>query len=122
MIEKIYPVGKLYLHDRIPYVNIKITFRNEKERQFYESFEALQKSFGDRMAEKIIDRIGDLRDAENPQKLPRSSRFHEHSGGRKGLFSLDLIHPYRLIVFPTCEYETYIEITSVEIYEVTDPH
>lgn len=101
---------------------MRITFRNDREQQFFEDFEALRKEFGARMAEKIIDRIGDLRDAENPQELPRSARFHEHSGRRKGLYSLDLIHPYRLIVEPTCTYKSYVEITSVMVYEVMDPH
>lgn len=101
---------------------MKITFKGPKEREFYEDFATLKKSFGERMAEKIIDRIGDIRDAENPQQLPPSARFHEHAGGRKGLFSLDLVHPYRLIVLPTCKYDSYVEITSIQIYDVMDPH
>ena len=101
---------------------MKITFKSKKEQEFYESFDALKKAFNERMAKKIIGRIGDLRDAENPQLLPRSARFHPHLGGRRGLFSLDLVDQQRLIVEPTCKYDSYVEITSVEIYEVVDPH
>ncbi len=101
---------------------MKITFKSKKEQEFYESFKDLKKSFGERMAKKIIGRIGDLRDAENSQQLPQSARFHEHGGGRKGLYSLDLIDQWRLIVESNDKHDSYIEITSVEIYEVTDPH
>ena len=30
--------------------------------------------------------------------------------------------PYRLIFLPTCEYISWIEITSVQVLEVMDPH
>ena len=104
------------------HASMKITFKSKKEQEYYESFDALKKTHGERMAEKIIDRIDDLRKATSPQQLPQSARFHEHSGKRDGLFSLDLVHPQRLIVLPTCTYDSYVEITSVEIYEIMDPH
>jgi proteic killer suppression protein len=101
---------------------MKVSFKNLKEQTFYEDFSALRKAYGERMAEKILDRIDDLLRADNPQKLPPSARFHEHDGKRSGLFSLDLVHPFRLIVQPDCEYAAYVEIISVEIYEVFNPH
>lgn len=101
---------------------MKITFKSKKEQEFYESLKELKKEYNERMAKKIIGRIGDLRDAENPQQLPKSARFHEHGGGRKGLYSLDLVDQWRLIVEPNGKHDSYIEITSVEIYEVMDPH
>ena len=104
------------------HATMNITFKSKKEQEFYESFDALRKAFGERMAEKIIDRIDDLRKVTNPQQLPPSARFHEHSGKRDRLFSLDLVHPQRLIVLPMCTYDSYVEITSVEIYEIMDPH
>jgi proteic killer suppression protein len=101
---------------------MEISFKSEKERQFYEDEKALKREYGQRMAEKIIQRISELQAAANPQELPANARFHEHKAARKGLFSIDLPHPKRLIIRPTCDYASYIEIVSVEIYEIMDPH
>ena len=101
---------------------MKLGFRSRKDENLYGSESALTGVFGSRMARKIIQRISELQAADNPQHLPSNARFHEHSGKRKGLFSVDLVHPHRLIVLPTCEYVSWVEITSIEIYEVMDPH
>lgn len=101
---------------------MEITYRNTKLKKTLEDEKALIRHYGRRMADLINQRILELQAAENPQCLPPACRFHEHNGGRKGLFSLDLVHPKRLIVCPTCEYEDYTKITSVEIYEIMDPH
>jgi len=99
-----------------------ISFRNDREKDLYQSKAKLTAKFGDRMTRKIMQRIAELEAARTPQQLPQSARFHEHSANRKGLFSVDLIHPKRLIVLPTCSYGSWVEITSVQIYEVMDPH
>lgn len=99
-----------------------ISYKNEKDRALYEDKKALFAKYGKRNAEKIVQRLNELEAAENPQKLPPACSFHEHSGNRKGLFSVNLVHPFRLIVRPTCNYESYVEIISVEIFEVMDPH
>lgn len=99
-----------------------VSFKNSRDEELYQSLTMLSMRHGPRMAKKIIQRIGELVAACNAQQLPKNARFHEHKGNRKGLFSLDLVHPYRLIVLPTCDYNSWIEITSVQIYEVMDPH
>jgi plasmid maintenance system killer protein len=99
-----------------------ISYRSKRDEEFYACEKALSSSFGLKMAKKIGQRISELEAADNPQQLPGNTRFHEHKGKRKGLYSLDLVQPFRLIVLPTCGYESWIEITSVEIYEVIDPH
>lgn len=101
---------------------MKISFKSEKERKKYQDIKALSKAYGLRMAAKIIQRILELEAAPNLQLLPPSCRFHEHTGNRKGLFSLDLIHPKRLIIRPINAYNSYIEIEEIEIYEIIDPH
>ncbi len=55
---------------------MKISYRNDKERLFYEDFKALKASYGKRMAEKIIDRIGDLVAATTPQRHNISHSRH----------------------------------------------
>lgn len=99
-----------------------VRFKNKKEEAFFTSQKALRGKFGARTAQKIIQRISQLEAAETPQQLPQSARFHEHQGSRKGLFSVDLDHPRRLIVSPTTPYRSWVEIKGVEIYEVMDPH
>ncbi|MEK7069164.1 MAG: type II toxin-antitoxin system RelE/ParE family toxin [Patescibacteria group bacterium] len=101
---------------------MEISFKSEREKEFYQSKSALTKRYGVQMAKKIAQRIGVLEAARTPQQLPQSARFHEHSGQRKGLFSVDLVDPYRLIVLPTCTYTTWVEITSIQVYEIMDPH
>src|SRR3989344_9273822 len=101
---------------------MEISFRSEREKDFYQNKAALTGKYGAQMAKKILQRISELQAARTPQQLPGGARFHEHSGKRKGLFSINLVHPMRLIVRPTCSYTTWVEITSVEIYEIMDPH
>lgn len=101
---------------------MEITYGNTKLKKMLEDEKVLIRHYGQRIANLINQRISELLAAENPQCLPPACRFHEHNGERKGLFSLDLVYPKRLIVRPTCEYEDYTKITSVEIYEIMDPH
>lgn len=120
--KNIYLVGKENLRYYSEYATMEIHFKNNNQKDFYQTEKALITKHGKRMATKIIQRIDELQAAENPKQLPQNARFHEHSGKREGLFSIDLIHPFRLIVRPTCEYIHWYEITSIEIYEIMDPH
>lgn len=99
-----------------------VDFNSDKEKHFYSCLEALSKKHGIDMARKIIQRIEQLEAAPNPLCLPNSARFHEHKGKRKGLFSVDLIPPYRLIVLPTRNFSSPSEIDSLIIYEVFNSH
>lgn len=101
---------------------MKVGYKNSREEIFYQSRDALVATHGVKMAEKICQRISELGAATNPQCLPKNTRFHEYKGKRKGLFSIDLVHPYRLIIEPTCAYNNWYEIISVRIYEIIDPH
>ncbi len=101
---------------------MKISFKNDKERDLYQTVTSLSVVHGVQQAKKIIQRIGQLEAVSNPQQLPGSARFHEHKGNRRGLFSVDLVDPYRLILLPTCEYKSWVEITSFQVYEVMNPH
>lgn len=99
-----------------------ISYRSSKEEQFYSCIKKLIQAHGERTARKIIQRINELDAANNALHLPKNARFHEHKGRRKGLYSLDLIHPFRLIVIPTCSFGSWQEIDSVQIYEVYNSH
>ena len=99
-----------------------VSYKNKKEEAFYADKNSLRASFNTKMAEKIGQRISELEAVDNPQQLLQNARFHEHKGKRKGLFSIDLIRPFCLIVLPTCRYASWVEIVSVEIYEIFNPH
>lgn len=99
-----------------------VSYKNAKEERFYADEKALSARYNKRMAQKIGQRINELWAAENTQQLPKNARFHEHVGQRKGLFSIDLIQPFRLIVRPVSGYTNLNDITGVEIYEIIDPH
>ncbi len=101
---------------------MKLSYKNDKEEALYRTEKSLSVVYGAQRARKIIQRLGEIEAADNPQKLPKSARFHEHTGRRKGLFSVDVGQPHRLIFLPTCEYTSWVEITSVQVFEVVDPH
>jgi plasmid maintenance system killer protein len=99
-----------------------IKYKDGKEQKFYESEKLLVAKYGAAMAKRINMRLEEIMAAENPYQLPKSARFHEHKGNRKGLFSIDLIQPFRLIIKPMRDYANWNEITIVKIYEIIDPH
>ena len=83
------------------------------------------------MARKLMQRLDDMRAAENLEvvmKLP--GRHHQLTGNRKGQFACDLIHPYRLIYEPGNNplpvndegYLVYSEVTEINILEIVDYH
>lgn len=86
---------------------------------------------GRKRAKLFITRLNALLDAvtlEDVRHVP--GKFHELTGDRKGQWSCDLGHPYRLIFtpqevpIPINDHGQYIwlEITSVEIIEIVDYH
>ena len=48
-------------------------------------------------------------------------RLHELKGDRKGQYSLDLVHPYRLL-FTAEPVQNWSEITTVTIIGIVDTH
>ena len=87
------------------------------------------------MARKLQQRMMELRAAASLSvisKLP-PSRCHALAGDRKGQFSIDLEHPYRLLFIPADNPLPYVadgstggidwgRVTEIEIIEITDTH
>jgi proteic killer suppression protein len=103
---------------------MEIHYRDKKLKKLLESSKSISKKYGSDCARKIIQRISELQAAECLEDMPPAARPHPHRGSRKGLFSLDIKQPYRLIIEPAGEYEItdIATITEVTIYEITDPH
>ena len=108
-----------------------IIVNNKKLRKILEDKSKIRKKYGTKMANKIMQRIDDIKSAENLEilmKLPEN--HHPLTGDRKGQFACNLVQPYRLIYRPANDTLPiddngnliYSEITLVEILEIVDYH
>ncbi|MHB8961886.1 MAG: type II toxin-antitoxin system RelE/ParE family toxin [Saccharofermentanales bacterium] len=70
------------------------------------------------MAEKIAQRINELRSAPTVEMLVQYSigRCHPLKGDRKGEYAMDLIHPFRLVFVIKDRTIQLVKITSIEDY------
>lgn len=109
-----------------------IEYRTNKLRKCCLKFKAAQKTYGKKMAVKLMQRINEIIAAptlDDLNKLP-PTRCHKLTGNRAGQFAVDLEHPFRLIFEPVCEDdEIYAEgvldlkkVTKIKILEVGDYH
>ena len=102
-----------------------ISFQDKKLQKFCEDYKQLSRKYGNQQAENIIQRIGELRSAENLydiSKLPQA-RLHALSQDRDKQFAVDLKHPKRLILLPLVGSAADLKsIVSVSIVEITDYH
>ena len=109
-----------------------ITFKNEKLARIFNSEKNLVREYGSENTKLIKRRMDFLKAApcldEVPYRPPE--RRHELTENRKGQFSVDLKHPYRLIFEPnhsTLPRKTdggldLRRITAITIIEVEDYH
>jgi plasmid maintenance system killer protein len=109
-----------------------IIFGTTKHQKLFNDRGKLTKKYGPRQADLIKRRLDDLRAAEVLEdigKLP-PARCHELVGDREGQLSIDLVHPYRLIIVPANNPIPRKEdggldwsrVTAVEIVGVEDTH
>ncbi len=108
-----------------------ITFRDKKLKKYANEDRLAVQKLGKKRAQVFKQRLDDLMAAdtlEDVRFLP--GRYHELKENRKGQWSCDLDHPYRLIFvpheepIPENEHGQYlwIEITGVEVMEIVDYH
>lgn len=109
-----------------------VDYRNKRLQKLASDGKKRLKALGENGARRFEARISELKAAkclEDLRHLPQA-RIHELKGDRKGQFSADLAHPYRLIFTPTNDPEPRKEdggwdwkgITIVEILEIADTH
>ena len=110
---------------------MEITFSDKKLLKLSADYNKCCQKMGDRMAKLFITRLNALSDAETLEDVRHlPGRFHELTDNRKGQWSCDLVHPYRLVFtphedpIPVNEHGQYIwlEITGVQIIEIADYH
>ena len=94
-----------------------------------------KRRFGIKMANKLKIRVAELRAAESlatfwPPNSP-PERCHELKANRRGTFSIDLSHPYRLLFKPiedsppqdrSNEQEHWASIRKIELIKIEDTH
>ncbi len=105
-----------------------IAFSTTKLRKIFNSDKELIREFGAEMAKRIRRRLDDLaaQDClEEMESLP--GRFHQHQNTEE--FSLDLEHPYRLMLKATEPVPRKPDggvdrksVTAITIIGVMDPH
>lgn len=110
---------------------MEITFGDRKLAKIANDDRKLDREYGKLRADKIRTRLAQLRDAltlEDVRYL--AGNFHELRNDRKGQWACDLDQPFRLIFTPhenpiptnaDGQY-VWIEITGVEVIEITNYH
>ena len=109
-----------------------LSFRTKKLEKDLSNEKALVRRWGPEQAKRIKQRIFELLAAENLETLSTlpQVRVHELSGNRSGQISLDIKHPYRLLITP--DYENpprkedggldWKKITKIKVLGVEDTH
>ena len=123
------------LPDRVTKIRcnrVDIAFQTRRLERTFNSERELQRVYGNRMARTIESRLavleaaGTLSEAGDRPAL----RLHQLTGGRRGRFAVDLVHPYRLILRPNHSpvplkgdggIDT-AQVTAITIMEVVDYH
>ncbi len=82
---------------------MKLFYRDKKLQKVCGSARNMEAAFGKAMAMKLQRRLDELTAAESLADMSHlpPARCHELSGNRNGQFSIDLAHPFRLIIEPT---------------------
>lgn len=111
---------------------MEILFKNTKLEEICNNHQTAVRKWGDREATLLRKRLDEMRDSDTLavlMKIPQA-RCHDLKGDRKGKFSVDLKHPYRLIFEPANDPLPelpnggldYSRITIVKILGKEDPH
>lgn len=109
-----------------------ISFHNRKLEKECNDLKALTRRYGPEQAKLIARRLSELAAAEQLETLRSlpQIRAHELKGNRSGQISLDVKHPFRLLIAPDyddppCKKDGGLDwqkIMKVKILEVTDTH
>ncbi|MCA9444708.1 MAG: type II toxin-antitoxin system RelE/ParE family toxin [Candidatus Omnitrophica bacterium] len=112
---------------------MEIVYRSRQLRKICNEQKKLVQKFGPQIAKRLMQRLTELEAAESLEDMRRlpGARCHELTADRKGEFSVDLAHPYRLIFEP--DYESppkknagggldWKQITKICVLEIVDYH
>lgn len=98
---------------------MQVKYKNRNIEKVCTNASAASKKYGNEMAEKIHQRIDEIKAADNVEQmiLFHIGRCHKLQGNRKDQYAVDLIHPRRLV------FEKHgSEIQIVNVLEIVDYH
>jgi plasmid maintenance system killer protein len=111
---------------------LDIIFRTTKLAKTCNDYRLLQKAYGERRARLIRLRLDELQAANTLSEISHlpPARMHQLTGKRQGQISLDLDHPYRLLITvannPIPKKANgninLSKVTAVMVLEVKDTH
>lgn len=103
---------------------MEILFANSQIEKVCTSPERAVKKYGARCARILLDRMRQMRLAENIRELSQQSgHFHALTGERKGQWACNLLGGLRLVFVPGARGEMVLkEITYLTITEIVDYH
>jgi proteic killer suppression protein len=111
---------------------MKIYFGSRKLQRICSEAKEMVKSLGKKNAEKLKQRMMELRAADSLLEISHlpPARCHELSGKDAGTFSVDLEHPYRLLFIPAenpvpTSQDGGIDrrnVREIEIIDIKDTH
>ncbi len=103
---------------------MEILFANSQIEKLCTSPERAVKKYGARCARILLDRMRQMRLAENIRELSQQSgHFHALTGERKGQWACNLLGGLRLVFVPGARGEMVLkEITYLTITEIVDYH
>jgi plasmid maintenance system killer protein len=109
-----------------------VSFSSIRLQKLCNSEKEMRAKFGVRMADKLAQRLSELRAVDILDDLSRlpSARCHELSHDRAGQLAVDLIHPKRLIFEPDHNPIptkpdgglNWTKVTRVTVLEIVDYH
>jgi plasmid maintenance system killer protein len=111
---------------------MEVSFQNKKLEKLLTTEKEILKTYGPDNGKRIQRKLIQLAAVANLEELSQlpATRLHPHTGDRKGLLSLDVKHPFRLMIKP--DYESpplkkdgdldWSAVTKVKIVEIIDPH
>ena len=111
---------------------MEIDFRIRKLERTFNAADALKKTYGARMARVIMMRMAVLKAAHSLAAVPATppDRRHQLRGDRDEQFTVDLVHPYRLVFAASHEPVPrkddggidVEQVTAITILDVVDCH
>ena len=111
---------------------LEIVFADRKLEKICNDHKILVRKYGHTNAKRIRRRLDDLDAAENlaVMKSLFPGRLHPLTGDKSGQFSLDLVHPLRLIFEPADEPPAikedgsidWVRVQRVRIVSIEDTH
>ena len=111
---------------------MEVSFATRKLQKICNSQKEMRSEFGTRCADRLAQRLAELRAAVALEDMRNLSgaRCHELTGDRKGQLAVDLLHPKRMVFVPDHDPRPQKEdggldwsaVSQIAIVEIVDYH